>query len=125
VTLTFLYKSSWPSEYITLVALIPLTLFIAPSIWSYGQIYLLIPLIFTLAALERLNTSFLIIGSFFYLFDLLALLLIFIATQVGHDIWSVLLSVFAFIILVIAWEKVRSRHLEDEFLNRPEVRMMT
>jgi hypothetical protein len=121
VTFILLYKSPWPSEGITLVSLIPLALLLAPSIWSYGQIYLLIPIVFILAGLDRLNASFVFVGSFFILFDMLALALLFIATQVGHDIWSVLLSVFAMITLVLVWQEVRRRKLSDVFLIQSEV----
>jgi len=105
----WIFRKVQPSEesFVLGAFLIPLAILVMPFLWSYDQIYLLIPLIFIIALLDRLRIPFIIIGSVFLVFDLLALLLLLFAFQVGHDIWSILLPISILLVSSIAWRLAR------------------
>lgn len=104
----FTRKSATPEEIFILAAsLIPLVILFVPYLWSYDHIILVVPVIFILAVLDRLKVPFIFVGLLIFVIDLWALVLLLIAFQVGHDIWSVLLPVSIFLMSLLTLRYTR------------------
>jgi hypothetical protein len=124
VTFLSLYRKRGLDEFLLVIFLIPITILLAPYIWNYDQIYLIVPLVFTLSVLDRLNVPFVVNGSFLIWFDLLSVLLVLLAIMVGHDGWGTLLSLFTLLTSYLVWREIQRRGLEGEFMLQPNSRIV-
>jgi hypothetical protein len=77
-------------------ALLPVALLIAPYSWSYDQLLLAVPLIFILATIS-LSRGNLAAGIYMGGTLILVVILVMLAYYLGHDIWSLLVSVAVWI----------------------------
>jgi hypothetical protein len=81
--------------YVIIAALVPLSLLVAPYLWNYDQILLLLPIFVALTQLARCGAKFWIIISLLFALDILAILSFGIAAVRLRDTWSTLLSLIA------------------------------
>lgn len=85
---------------IIISAAICLALIFPPYLWIYDQILLFIPLMTIVVFLPRRKVSFVISASVFLLVDLLASVLLVVATRLGTDQWSALVPAIVFFVLL-------------------------
>ncbi len=76
------------------------TLLVTPYLRAYDLILLLVPILFSIGLLANNQVKFMTITGIYLLFGLFSLILLFVAVQIGHDIYSVVLTFIATILLL-------------------------
>jgi len=87
---------------------------VTPYLWSYDHVLILAPLILAILRMDKRGIPYWITFSVPFVFDLFALLLIFIALRVGNDIWSVLIP--ASVLGMLVFQLFRSVLLPDRLV---------
>lgn len=97
--------------------LIPISLLVTPYLWNYDHILLINSMIFIVANLDRKGIPFLLNASLFLFLDIFALVLLFLAFSLKHDVLSVLIPV-GVIWAALASKWLPSRNEEEKLSNR-------
>ena len=91
----FLFKAKPEGELLYLTGvLLPLSLFITPYLWAYDHILLLVPIVLLVAKMDGLQMPFILNSSLFLFLDVVALILLFLASIIGSDRLSGILPLF-------------------------------
>jgi hypothetical protein len=79
---------------------IPVALVVTPYIWAYDQILLIVPVALICISIVKLNLPYWLAAVFPIMLTFLSLGLLYLATNRGHDIWTVAtpLACFSFLI---------------------------
>ena len=86
----FIRKRSHISPPNMLALALPVALVSTPYLWAYDHLLAIIPLILLIKRMEKHGVSYIVKASPILIFDLLALLLVLLAFEVGFDVWSAL-----------------------------------
>jgi hypothetical protein len=93
--------------------LLPLSLFVTPYLWAYDHILLLIPAVVLVAKMDELQMPFILNSSLFLFFDVVALVLLYLAYMIGNDRLSGILPIIVVGITIVLFQmesKRRDRH---------------
>jgi hypothetical protein len=87
--------------------LLPLSLFVTPYLWAYDHILLLIPAVVLAAKMDELQLPFILNSSLLLSFDVIALVLLYLAPMIGNDRLSGILPIVVLGVTVLLF------HLES------------
>jgi len=108
-----LKKGASLSPLIALSLILPVTVLITPYLWAYDQILLLIPISVATLWIAREGYPFLMAALYPIAMALLAILLLALAMQLGHDGFSALVSLVS--LIFVGWLIFRA----DSDITRP------
>jgi hypothetical protein len=105
----FLRTKAFGEIYVLSCLVLPMAIFMTPHIWNYDQVLLIISMIFLIAASDRIGIPFLINGLSFLVLDCLAIALLALAAEVGHDVWSSLVPLSIVGLALSLWQFARRK----------------
>jgi hypothetical protein len=97
ISVTLLNSTSINALPVLFTVALSLTIFIAPYMWAYDHVLLLLPMIILIAKLDNTGLPFLLNASLLIFMDLFALGLLYVATIHGNDSLSALVSLMVLI----------------------------
>jgi hypothetical protein len=94
--------------------LLPLSVFVTPYLWAYDHILLLIPAVVLVAKMDELQMPFILNSSLLLFFDIVALILLYLAPMIGNDRLSGILPVIIIGVTVVFFKiEARGKGLQN------------
>lgn len=100
--------------------IISLTLLLTPYLWAYDQALLVVPLIVISGILLDLKFPYLIVATFPLVGSIAGLICLYVATQVGDDVWSAVLSFLPFLVISVYLARLLDHQIVVELLYRAD-----
>jgi hypothetical protein len=120
VGLFLLVKTDSVQKLLVLLAiLLPISIFVTPYLWAYDHILLLIPAVILVAKMDRLRTPFILNASLLLFFDIVALVLLYLAYLVGNDRLSGILPIVIITMTIVLFQIESRGQDKHKSMNQP------